>query len=145
MESIPALLLATLIKQLNRTATALADSRREYRSVVEDQTEMICRFRPDGNYTFANRAYREAFGLAPNDIVGRSIWRLVPARHSPDPRRAGGDDARGADRHPRGQRRDPSLGAVHWQQWRDRALFDERGALVEYQAVGRDITDRKRA
>ena len=36
-------------------------------------------------------------------------------------------------------------GDVHWQQWRDRALFDERGALVENEAVGGDITDRKRS
>ena len=32
-----------------------------------------------------------------------------------------------------------------WQQWRDRGFFDERGVVIEYQAVGRDVTDRKRA
>ena len=36
-------------------------------------------------------------------------------------------------------------GEVRWQQWRDRALLDARGAVVEYQSVGRDITDRRRA
>ena len=144
VESIPSLLLATLIEQQRRTATALEDSQREYRSVVEDQTEMICRFRPDGTYTFANRAYREAFGLAPEGVIGRSIWRLVPADIHPT-------RAELAAMTPAAPiaTRDISVGthagSVHWQQWRDRALFDERGALVEYQAVGRDITDRRRA
>jgi PAS domain-containing protein len=32
-----------------------------------------------------------------------------------------------------------------WQQWTNRAIFDEKGRLVEYQAVGRDITERKQA
>ncbi len=35
-------------------------------------------------------------------------------------------------------------GTVDWNEWVDRAIFDERGQLIEYQSVGRDITDRKR-
>src|SRR6185436_15227749 len=76
--SFPSLLLSALIQQQRLTAAALIESRRQYRSVVEDQTEMICRFRPDGTYTFANRAYCEAFGRRPEELVGGSIWRLVP-------------------------------------------------------------------
>jgi len=34
---------------------------------------------------------------------------------------------------------------VRWQRWFDRAIFDENGTLVEYQSVGRDITDSKLA
>ena len=36
-------------------------------------------------------------------------------------------------------------GELRWQQWSDRGLFDAGGRVVEYQAVGRDITERKRA
>jgi len=36
-------------------------------------------------------------------------------------------------------------GEIRWQQWTNRAVFDDAGELVEYQAVGRDITDQKRA
>jgi signal transduction histidine kinase len=35
-------------------------------------------------------------------------------------------------------------GEVRWQQWSDRAVFNEKGKVTEYQSVGRDITDRKR-
>jgi len=45
---VPLLLFASLLGQQRRTAAALARSRRRFRSVVQDQTEMICRFRPDG-------------------------------------------------------------------------------------------------
>jgi C4-dicarboxylate-specific signal transduction histidine kinase len=36
-------------------------------------------------------------------------------------------------------------GEARWQQWRDRAIFDDHGRVVEYQAVGRDVTERKHA
>ena len=35
-------------------------------------------------------------------------------------------------------------GDVRWMEWTDRGFFDERGRVVEFQAVGHDITDRKR-
>jgi PAS domain S-box-containing protein len=142
--SIPLLMLAALIKQQRTTAAALRESRRQYRSIVEDQTEMICRFRPDGAYTFANRAYLEAFGLAPADLVDRTVWDLVPA----GVHRARAELAIISPASPLATRevqvamRDGSMG---WQQWRERGFFDEHGAVVEYQSVGRDVTERKRA
>ena len=34
-------------------------------------------------------------------------------------------------------------GAERWQRWSDRAIFDEDGTILEYQSVGRDITEIK--
>jgi PAS domain S-box-containing protein len=36
-------------------------------------------------------------------------------------------------------------GEVRWQRWSDRAIFDENGSLTEYQSVGSDVTEQKRA
>jgi PAS domain S-box-containing protein len=36
-------------------------------------------------------------------------------------------------------------GEIRWQQWADRAIFNEKGMLIEYQSVGRDITEAKRS
>ncbi len=141
--SVPALLLAVLTDQQHRTAAELTESRRQYRSIVEDQTEMICRFRPDGRYTFANRAYCETFGRTCEELRGAMVWSSVPPQVHPS--RAylelftasspiATREVVVATRHGR-----------RWQHWGVRALFDESGIAVEYQAVGRDITDRKRA
>jgi PAS domain S-box-containing protein len=140
--SIPLLLLAASIKQHALTAAALANSRRQYQSIVEDQTELICRFHPDGTYTFANRAYAETFGLPAAEIVGRNIWSLVPegvhrSRAELEVVTAAAPIAT----------REVSVttagGSERWLQWRDRGFFDERGDVLGYQAVGRDVTDRK--
>jgi signal transduction histidine kinase len=34
-------------------------------------------------------------------------------------------------------------GSLKWQRWSDRAIFDSNGGVVEYQSVGRDITQQK--
>jgi two-component sensor histidine kinase len=36
-------------------------------------------------------------------------------------------------------------GDARWERWSDRAIFDKDGHVVEYQSVGKDITERKRA
>ena len=36
-------------------------------------------------------------------------------------------------------------GSIRWQWWNDHAFFDQTGRLVEYQSVGKDITDWKQA
>ena len=36
-------------------------------------------------------------------------------------------------------------GEIRWQRWSDRAIFTDLGALIEYQSVGRDITETKRS
>ena len=142
--SVPALLLAVLTEQQRRIAAELIESRRQYRSIVEDQSEMICRFRPDGTYTFANRAYCETFGRTCADLcAGATVWNMVPP--SVHPSRAylelitatapsATREVAVATRH--GER---------WQHWGVRGFFDESGIALEFQAVGRDITDRKRA
>jgi PAS domain S-box-containing protein len=37
------------------------------------------------------------------------------------------------------------LGDLRWQQWTARAILDDSGKVKEYQSVGLDVTDRKRA
>src|SRR5690606_14010962 len=35
-------------------------------------------------------------------------------------------------------------GHIGWNEWTDRAIFDDQGRPVEFQSVGRDVTERKR-
>ncbi|MHC1626038.1 MAG: PAS domain S-box protein [Methanoculleaceae archaeon] len=116
-----------------------------FRSIIEDQTEFVCRFRPDGTHTFVNRAYADYFGMTPEALTGR-IFR--PHIHPDDRERLREHFASLTPDHPTAtieQRIIMPDGEVRWQQWNDRAFFDENGRIIEYQSVGRDITDQKRA
>jgi PAS domain S-box-containing protein len=143
--SVPLLLLSALLQEQRRTADELRASQRQYRTIVEDQTELICRFRPDGALTFVNGAFGRAMGRAPEELLGSFFWSFVP----PEPR----DTQSGllAGLTPTSslltweQRLLGGPAGNRWEQWRVRALFDDAGRVVDYQAVGRDITERKRA
>lgn len=121
----------------------LVASQERYRAVVEDQTEFISRFLPDGTHIFVNEAYCRYFGRKPDEIIGTTFKPQVFP-----------EDVKKVRDHLLGLTPDnPEKtlehrvilpgGVVRWQQWSDRAIFDEQGKIREYQSVGRDITDRK--
>ncbi|MBC8249244.1 MAG: GAF domain-containing protein, partial [Anaerolineales bacterium] len=128
-----------------RAEESLRESEARYRAVIEDQTELICRFRPDGTLTFVNEAYCRYFGKRREELIGRSCMPLIPEE----------DREFVANQFTSLSMENPIVtyehrvvaasGEIRWQQWTDRAIFDEQGRLVEYQSVGRDITERKQA
>jgi PAS domain S-box-containing protein len=116
-----------------------------YRQVVEDQTDPICRFLPNGYLTFANGAYCRYFDLTREELVGRTFCDFLSDEHR---------------LHVRSQikllRPDKPLfkyenkitvspGEFRWINWIFRGVFDPDGKLVEIQSVARDVTDRKLA
>jgi PAS domain S-box-containing protein len=124
---------------------ALQDSETRYRNVVEDQTEFICRFKPDRTHNFVNDAYCRYFGMQREEIIGQ---RFIPKIPEEDRGLIRSHFASLTGEHPVGTVEHRIIlpdGSVRWHQWSDRAIFNESGALVEYQSVGRDITDRKTA
>src|SRR5690606_6963170 len=50
------------IESRRRAEQAMRASEERYRAIVESQTEMVCRFRPDGTILFANGAYAQSRG-----------------------------------------------------------------------------------
>lgn len=131
------------ITERKKMEERLRQSEERYRTVVEDQTELICRFRPDGVFTFVNDMYCRFFMKAPEDLIGNRFTPLIPEE---DRRAADAEVAKlGVDvpyvtfEH----RVYLPTGAYRWLQWTDRVLFNDEGEVFEYQSVGRDITERK--
>ena len=121
----------------------LEASEQRYRNIVEDQTEFISRFLPDGTHVFVNDAYCGYFNKTRDEIIGQKFIPPVPA-----------EDQYLVKRHFASLTKDhPTAivthrillanGQVRWQRWSDRAIFDENGNVTEYQSVGRDVTDQK--
>ncbi len=132
-----------LMALLRRSRRALKASESHYRAIVEDQMEMICRFRDDGWLTFANQAYADAFGLEAGSFKGVNLFDLVPQAELPT--LLSGISALSAA-HPVNFSERLTVTAdqqQRWQQWTDRAILSPRGQIIEIQSVGRDITSRK--
>jgi len=143
--SINALILSLkgMIQQLKLSESKLRESEERYRGVVESQSEFITRFRPDGTITFANEAYCRYFGLPDCDITGKKFIPTIPE-----------EEKRRLDEGFRNLTpENPELSIEHriilpngeprWQRWNDRAIFSPDGNVIEYQSIGRDITEQR--
>ena len=113
-----------------------------YKDIVEGQTELICRFNSDNNLTFVNDAYCNYFQLKRKDLIDQSFMDVI---HEED-RDVFQALLSSLDR------KNPVATAecrvtlpnrdVLWQQWTIRGIFDDKGMIVAYQSVGRDVTER---
>jgi PAS domain S-box-containing protein len=112
---------------------------------VEDSPGLICRFREDGSITFINDAYCEYFGKDREELVGLSFYTMIPEE---DRDALAAAIAALSPEHPIRQQEHRVIGPdgqIRWQRWANRAIFDDEGRPVAYQAFGEDITDRKQA
>ena len=67
-----------MVSQRKEAERALQQSEARYRAIVEDQTELICRYLPDQTFTFVNDAYCRYFDKAREDLIGRKFAPLIP-------------------------------------------------------------------
>ncbi len=127
---------------LRMSREALRRSERRYRAVVEDQTELICRFSPDLRISFANPAFRRCFRRVRGKIVGAGMRDFIPEeRHAEFTRCLKAMSSE----HPLRAMEHPAVdgeGRDRWFHWVFRALPDDGGDIREFQCVGRDVTER---
>ncbi len=132
-------------EELEHLVNELQKKEKQYRSVIEDQNEFIVRWLPNGVRTFVNSSYCKYYGKCREELIGSSFFPLI------DP----ADLKKVQERINRLTPENPILSDVHrvvlpdggvgWNHWTDRAIFDADGQVVEYQSVGRDITEHKQA
>jgi len=128
-----------------RAERALRESETRYRAIVEDQTELVSRCTAEGRITFVNDAYCRYFGITREVVLGNSYTTLSL---TPDEDRESilayfAALASAKQTMTVEQRIVLANGETRWLLWADRPIFDEQGKLLEFQSVGRDITDRK--
>ena len=128
-----------------KTLRALEDSERRYRCVVEDQTDMIFRFLPDGTLVFVNPACAHFVGRTPEEICSETAFDIMPGIFGCTLKEVLTELSEknrtvefehlltNADDQPR------------WTIWTVRAIIEEKRRVTAFQGVGRDITERKLA
>ncbi|MBN1398438.1 MAG: PAS domain S-box protein [Bacteroidetes bacterium] len=121
----------------------LLNSEMRYRALVESQSDLISRYKPDTTITFVNDAYCKFYGKTREEFVGQSLLKWV----EPEFRETAKKEAEDLPRNPRVLRGE-SLnyrydGKKRWIEWIIQGITDEQGKVTELQAVGRDITEKK--
>ena len=131
------------VTERRRAEARLEASESRYRAVVEDQTDLVCRFRPGGELTFVNSAFCRFFGHASEALQQKNLFDLLPEQDRVQvvTHLASLDRENPIRSHE--QSFEEEDGSVRWLQWTDRAIFDREGKIVELQSVGRETTEFK--
>jgi len=115
----------------------------QYRSIVQDQTELILRCDTNGIITFANRAFSNYFKFDKETVEGKQfapdIFRddfqqVIDTFQSLSP-----DNP---VKHIENRITMPD-GTINWIQWTIRSFYDEKDNPLDFQFVGRDNTEQK--
>ncbi|MDT8323413.1 MAG: PAS domain S-box protein, partial [Bacteroidota bacterium] len=133
------------VTERTRALEELRHSEARYRAILEAQNEWIVRCKVDGTLTFANAHYCRYFDMSTEQMIGRHIFANLPDAE----RRLGEKVLRSLTKEA------PTWEGVltvtdadgrrEWHWWSARALIGGDDRVMEIQAVGRDITDQKRA
>ncbi len=133
------------IMERKQIEDSLRESEERYRAIIEDSPNLICRFIPSMEITFVNEEYCKYFDIPYEELVGKNFLTLIPEEDRDFVKTnilaLNSDSPIQSHEHKVVSKNNE----LRWQQWTNRALFDEEGEIIAYQSIGRDITDRKQA
>ena len=124
---------------------ALQASEERYRKLSDDMPLYITAFIPDGTLTYVNTALADLEGVDPDKLIGANFFDML----TPDDRAKvkkqldSLSPEQPIETHV--QVRTTQHTHDRWQQWTNRAFFDDKGCPASYQAIGQDITESKQA
>jgi PAS domain S-box-containing protein len=145
LRAVPLYLVGILTEQKEAADEDLVKSEQRYREVVDSQTELVCRFLADGTLSFVSEAFCRAFHRKREALVGADFVALMLAQ-TREPARAQIALALGCGRGEWECQVPLPEGKVGWQHWVCHVAGRQIDTgIAELQAIGRDITDRKRA
>jgi len=116
-----------------------------YRQLVESADDIIYQLDAEGRFTYANPAALTAFGFAEPDLIGSHYARTVRPDYREEAERFYRDQVR--QRIPNTYCEFPAVSHTGDETWLGQyvQLVFEEGAVAGFQAMARDITERKRA
>lgn len=133
------------VLERTRLIRQLENSEKLYRNLVESQTDLIIRMDMHGCLTFANAVTGETFGFKPDDFLGQSILQFVHPDDLPDVMANMQALTSPPYRLTTQAQRAFTVKGIRWFQWEVAGLRNQEGEVIELQAVGRDVTERKQA
>jgi PAS domain S-box-containing protein len=131
-------------KALKESEDKLKESSKNYRLLVENQTDLIIEVDNEGRYLFVNPSFCSLFEKTKKDLIGKASMVLV---HEDD-RAITEEEMKKIYKPPYTayveQRAKTKIG-WRWIAWSVKAVLDENKNVVGTTAGGRDITERKEA
>ncbi len=122
----------------------LKDSEQKYRLLIENQNDLIVKENKEGNFTFVSPSYCKLFGKREDELLGNSFIPLIHEDDIENTRIAMLD----LYHEPYTcyiEQRVLTVEGWKWLAWSDTTALDVDGNVEYIIAVGRDVTNRKKA
>ncbi|MCF8459768.1 MAG: PAS domain S-box protein [Flavobacteriales bacterium] len=132
------------ITDTHRLTDELNTIKHRYQSIVEAQSEMICRIDSKRRVIFRNLAFTRFFKFKDSGLETRFPSLFPPSELEKCEREMQLISAREPKRVCELRNYDED-GNLIWQEWNVTAFYGNSGTLLGYQAVGNDVTSRKMA
>lgn len=120
----------------------LKASESRYKAIIEDQAVFVSRHAKNGHFNFTNRAFCNYFGGTDQSNQALEFLSIVD---DADRSKVAHEIARLSPESPIVQYehrvKNHSPAPVRWVRWIHRAIFNDRGEVSEFQAVGFDTTE----
>jgi PAS domain S-box-containing protein len=124
-----------------RTEKAIVERESMYRSIIENDPDLLCSFLPGGEIRFVNEAYAAFAGKTKDECIGASFLSLISGEE--------GNKIKGQlqDLTPSTpsmliehtlRKSDGSSAVI---QWNYRAIFNNEGEPLEYLTTGREVSE----
>lgn len=135
-----------LLLRLQDVEEQLQQSEARYRAVVEDQTDLVYRWNPEGRLTFVNRAFCQFLQQPREELVGHFIGAALPtgANYLGIVVQLSSMDAYQPSFFQEYRVERPT-GEVCWLNVTHRLIRDEQARPAEIQSVAHDVTARREA
>ena len=130
------------ITERKNAEIALRESEKRYRGLIESQFDLIARIDTNYRFTFANESYCRVFGKSIDELIGSSF---IPLVHEEDIALslAEMEKLKAPPYRCYYEQRNRTVNGWRWFAVENCSIFDDNGNIVEFQAVGRDITNIK--
>jgi PAS domain S-box-containing protein len=134
--------LKDLINTLQEKETNLSASEQRYRSLIENQSDIIIRFDNEGHILYVNKKFCSFFEIA--FVAGDCQYNLITKRLKQEITGFIEQMARDNPNTIIEHRIVLESGEERCVQWSTIAIVDNSNKIIEYQGVGRDITAKKK-
>ncbi len=124
----------------------LRESQQKYKALIETTSDFVWELDPDGNYTYCSPQMEKLWGLKPNEMIGKSAFARMP----PEAREEGTKffNSMVASQKPFKGIQVPSFdsqGNLIYIEISGVPFFDDKGKLLGFRGISRDVTERRKA
>ncbi len=132
------------ISNLRDVEQRLIAQKNFHESILDNLSELLVRWKPDGTILFANKAYHDFYRLTNTDNTVANIFDYVPLeekiRIQEHIQQLSTEKSVILDKHLSKGKNEP-----RWHLWSDRGIFDAEGNLVEIISIGLDIDELEKS